>query len=270
MVDDFEHFLRIKKGCANNAAVRYIRYLKSVIRTGIANKWIEDDPFLGKKYVRTKPKREKLTESELQRIIELDLSDLPRLDLVRDTFVFCCFTGLAFADISTLKREHVVTDDKGEMWIRKAREKTDELSVIPMLEIPRKLMEKYKGHPRVVEKDGVIPVISNQRMNSYLDEIGSKAEIKKHLTTHIARHTFATMSLNNHVPIETVSKMLGHSDIATTQIYATMLDQTVSEDMGRMRDKFDGLKVEIKPLPEKPTTFERPPQPKRGRPKKSK
>ncbi|WP_304649385.1 tyrosine-type recombinase/integrase, partial [uncultured Duncaniella sp.] len=119
-------------------------------------------------------------------------------------------------------------------------------------------------------KDGVIPVISNQRMNSYLDEIGSKAEIKKHLTTHIARHTFATMSLNNHVPIETVSKMLGHSDIATTQIYATMLDQTVSEDMGRMRDKFDGLKVEIKPLPEKPTTFERPPQPKRGRPKKSK
>ena len=144
------------------------------------------------------------------------------------------------------------------MWIRKAREKTDELSVIPMLEIPRKLMEKYKGHPRVVEKDGVIPVISNQRMNSYLDEIGSKAEIKKHLTTHIARHTFATMSLNNHVPIETVSKMLGHSDIATTQIYATMLDQTVSEDMGRIRDKFDGLKVEIKPLPEKPTTFERP------------
>lgn len=270
IIDDFEHFLRIKKGCANNAAVRYIRYLKSVIRTGIANKWIEDDPFVGKRYVRTKPKREKLTEAELQRIIELDLSELPRLDLVRDTFVFCCFTGLAFADISTLKREHVVTDDKGEMWIRKAREKTDEMSVIPMLEIPRRLMEKYRSHPRVVEKDAVIPVISNQRMNSYLDEIASKAEIKKHLTTHIARHTFATMSLNNHVPIETVSKMLGHKDIATTQIYATMLDQTVSEDMGRMRDKFDSLKVDIKPLPEKPTTFERPPQPKRGRPKKTK
>ncbi len=270
MVDDFEHFLRIKKGCANNAAVRYIRYLKSVVRAGIANKWIEDDPFVGKRYVRTKPKREKLTEAELQRIIALDLSGLPRLDLVRDTFVFCCFTGLAFADISTLKREHVVTDDNGEMWIRKAREKTDEMSVIPMLEIPRKLMEKYRSHPRVVEKDGVIPVISNQRMNSYLDEIASKAEITKHLTTHIARHTFATMSLNNHVPIETVSKMLGHKDIATTQIYATMLDHTVSEDMGRMRDKFDGLDVNIKPLPEKPMTFERPPLPKRGRPKKTK
>ena len=270
MLDDFEHFLRMKKSCANNAAVRYLRCVKNVLQYALAHKWITDDPFFGKKYQRTYAERQFLTEKELAAVISLDLKDIPRLEVVRDTFVFCCFTGLAFADISTLKREHVVTDDKGEMWIRKAREKTDEMSVIPMLEIPRRLMDKYRTHPRVVEKDAVIPVISNQRMNSYLDEIASKAEIKKHLTTHIARHTFATMSLNNHVPIETVSKMLGHKDIATTQIYATMLDQTVSEDMGRMRDKFDSLKVDIKPLPEKPTTFERPPQPKRGRPKKTK
>lgn len=206
----------------------------------------------------------------MKRIIDLDLSSLPRLDLVRDTFVFCCFTGLAFVDISTLTHDQIVTDDNGEKWIRKPRQKTDEMSVIPLLEIPMRIAEKYRNHPKASSKNLVIPVISNQRMNSYLEEIATKAEIKKHLTTHIGRHTFATMSLNNHVPLETVSKMLGHTDIATTQIYATMLDQTVSEDMGHMRAKFDSMPVDIQPLPEKPTSFEPTPLPKRGRPRKIK
>jgi len=119
-----------------------------------------------------------------------------------------------------------------------------------------------------VAKNLVIPVISNQRMNSYLAEIADLAKIGKHLTTHIARHTFATMSLNNHVPIETISKMLGHSDISTTQIYARMLDQTISEDMERMRAKFDTMPTGIKPLAEEPTDFVPTPLPKRGRPRK--
>ncbi len=235
---------------------------------GLANKWIEDDPFLGKRYTRTKTEREHLTEAELHRIMGLDLRMFPRLDLVRDTFVFCCFCGLAFIDISTLTRDQIVTDNDGEMWIRKNRQKTGEVSTIPLLDIPKKIAEKYRNHPKAVEKNVVIPVISNQRMNSYLDEIAAKAEVKKHLTTHIARHTFATVSLNNHVPIETISKMLGHADIATTQIYARMLDKTVSEDMERMRAKFDTIPVEIKPLPEPPTTFVTEPTPRSGRPRK--
>lgn len=268
MVDDFEHFLRVTKQCANNAAVKYLRYLKKVVRVGLANKWIEDDPFLDKRYTRTKAERERLTEEELQRIMDLDLSSLPRLDLVRDTFVFCCFCGLAFIDISTLSRDQIVKDDNGEYWIHKKREKTGEVSTIPLLEIPAKIAAKYKNHPKAVAKNVVIPVISNQRMNSYLDEIATKAEIKKHLTTHIARHTFATMSLNNDVPLETISKMLGHADIATTQIYARMMDKTVSRHMGLMREKFDSNPVEIKPLSEPPTTFTPEPLPKRGRPRK--
>ena len=182
--------------------------------------------------------------------------------------MFCCFCGLAFIDISTLTRDQIVTDDNGEMWIRKSRQKTGEVSTIPLLDIPRKIAEKYREHPKTVEKNVVIPVISNQRMNSYLDEVAAKAGVKKHLTTHIARHTFATMSLNNHVPIESIQKMLGHSDISTTLIYARMLDKTVSEDMEKMRAKFDTMPVEIKPLPEPPTTFTPEPLPKRGRPRK--
>lgn len=268
MVDDFEHFLRVRKKCANNAAVKYIRYLKNVVRVGIANKWIDDDPFIGKRYTRTKSDREFLTEEELKAIMTLDLSGLPRLDLVRDTFVFCCFCGLAFIDISTLSRDHIIKDENGEEWIRKARQKTGEVSTIPLLEIPKSIAEKYRNHPKAIAKNLVLPVISNQRMNSYLAEVATLAKISKHLTTHIARHTFATMSLNNHVPIESISKMLGHSDISTTQIYARMLDQTVSEDMARMRAKFDTMHAGIKPLPEEPTDFEPTPLPKRGRPRK--
>lgn len=266
MVDDFEHFLRVRKQCANNAAVKYVRYLKNVTRVGLANKWMEDDPFLGKRYTRTKAEREYLTEDELLKIMELDLRLIPRLDLVRDTFVFCCFTGLAFVDVSTLTRNQIFTDSNGETWIRKNRQKTGEVSIIPLLDVPMAIAEKYQSHPKAVEKNVVIPVISNQRMNSYLADIATKAELSKHLTTHIARHTFATMSLNNNVPIETIAKMLGHADIATTQIYARLLDKTISSNMGTMRAKFDGLSEEIKPLAQPATTFTPEPTPKRGRP----
>lgn len=269
MIDDFEHFLRVSKGNSNNTAIRYVRYLKKVSRVALANKWLDEDPFIDKHYSRTSTNREHLSEVEVRRIMSLDLSEIPRLDQVRDTFVFCCFTGLAFADVSTLTRDFILTDDNGEMWIRKPRQKTGEVSTIPLLEIPRMLMHKYETHPTVVAKGIVLPVISNQRMNSYLAEIADLARIKKHLTTHIARHTFATISLRNHVPIESISKMLGHSDIQTTQIYAKMVDEAISEDMRKMRAKFDGIDIPISPLPDKPTDFEREPLKKRGRPRKN-
>ena len=238
-VQDFEHFLRMKKQASNNTAVRYLRYLKNVMQYAIANKWATDDPFLGKRFKRTVADREALTEAELQRMMDLDLRAYPRVEAVRDTFVFCCFTGLAFIDIKTLKRSDITTDENGKMWIRKHREKTGELSVIPLLEVPRRLVEKYSDHPKVMMENVVLPVISNQRMNAYLKEVADLAKINRHLTSHIGRHTFATLSLSNHVPIETIPKMLGHSDIKTTQIYAKMQDRTIYEDMATMRQKFD-------------------------------
>lgn len=269
MIDDFEHFLRVNKENGNNAAVKYIRYLKKVTRVAIANKWLSEDPFIDKRYTRTVANREALTEKEVRSIMALNLTALPRLDQVRDIFIFCCFTGLAFVDISTLTRNQIIEDEHGECWIRKNRQKTDELSCIPLLDIPRRIADKYKNHPTVIAKGVVLPVISNQRMNSYLAEIATLAKVHKHLTTHIARHTFATVSLRNHVPLETISKMLGHSDIQTTQIYAKMVDEAISEDMRKMRAKFDGIEISISPLPDKPTDFEREPLKKRGRPRKN-
>lgn len=267
MVDDFEHFLRVTKENGNNAAVKYIRYLKKVTRIAIANKWMDEDPFINKRYTRTQAKREALNEEEIKRIMSLNLGEFASLERVRDTFIFCCFTGLAFVDVSTLTAEQVVTDSNGERWIKKPRQKTGEVSSIPLLGIPVRILEKYKDHPAAVGKGRLLPVISCQRMNSYLAEIATLARVKKHLTTHIARHTFATISLRNHVPIESISKMLGHSDIQTTQIYAKMLDEAVSEDMQRMRSKFDAMQDKVTPIA-KTDTFDRPPIPKRGRPRK--
>lgn len=242
---DFEHYLRMSKNCANNTTVRYLRYLKNVMQYAVANKWASEDPFIGRRFKRTNAKREFLTEPELHAIMGLNLSAFPRLENVRDAFVFCCFTGLAFTDIKSLKRTDISTDGDGKMWIRKPRNKTGEMSVIPMLEIPVKLMMKYSNHPTVQTTGVVLPVISNQRMNAYLSEVATLARVQKHLTTHIARHTFATMSLSNHVPLETISKMLGHTDIKTTLIYAKLQDNTIYEDMENMRSKFDGSRMGI-------------------------
>lgn len=243
MLDDFLHFLRVSKSCANNAAVRYLRCVKNTIQYALAHKWITEDPFVGKKYQRTYAERQFLTEPEIMAMLAIDFSDTPRLELVRDTFVFCCFTGLAFCDIKSLTRDNITTDTEGNAWIRKSREKTGELSIIPLLEIPRSIADKYSEDPIVKSTGVVLPVITNQKMNAYLKEIADLARIPKHLTTHIARHTFASLSLSNHVPMESIQKMLGHSDIKTTQIYAKMQDKTVYEDMEAMRNKFNKINI---------------------------
>ena len=231
-VDYLEEFLRLTQNVEDIP-------IGDVTCSMPSHKWISHDPFIGKKYQRTHTERKHLDEAELKAVMELELKDLPRLEVVRDTFVFCCFTGLAFCDIKSLRRSDITTDAEGNTWIRKAREKTGEMSIIPMLAVPRKIAEKYAGHPTVLQKDVVLPVITNQKMNAYLKEIADLARIDKHLTTHLARHTFASLSLSNHVPIESISKMLGHADIRTTQIYAKTQDKTIYEDMESMRHKFD-------------------------------
>ena len=179
---------RTKKRCGHNCAIRYISTIRSVIRDAVNYKWLDVDPFYGKTYSKKKTNREHLSEAELNAIMSLNLKVLPRLEAVRDVFVFCCFTGLAFSDVSTLTADKIVTDADGELWIRKHREKTDELSSIPLLEIPRQIIEKYSDHKKIIGTDRLLPVLSNQRCNGYLKEIADLAGITKKLTTHVARH----------------------------------------------------------------------------------
>ena len=230
-ITGFDHYLKSEKDCAHNTAQKYIVNFKKIIRIAYANQWIEKDPFFYWKGNWKSSEREFLTDAELQRMSELEC-DMPRLDKVRDAFVFCCYTGLAFADIEKLSEDDIITDINGKKWIKTKRQKTKSLCSIPILDVPQLILDKYKDHPRVKSGKEVIPIVSNQKYNSYLKEIANACSIKKNLTTHLARHTFATtVTLSKGVPIESVSKMLGHKSLKTTQIYAKVLDEKVERDM---------------------------------------
>lgn len=153
-------------------------------------------------------------------------------ELVRDVFIFCVYTGLAFIDVYNLRPEHVSEDSNGNLWIVKPREKTDNLCNIPLLSIPKQILEKYKDNPYCMDKGTLLPVPCNQKKNSYLKEIADLCGIKKNLTTHTAQHSFASViALANNVSLPNVAKMLGHSSTRMTQHYAKVLDQTILRDM---------------------------------------
>ncbi|MCC4226782.1 site-specific integrase [Zunongwangia profunda] len=230
-ITGFDHYLKSEKDCAHNTAQKYIVNFKKIIRIAYANQWIEKDPFFHWKGKWKSSERKFLTEAELQAMIEHEF-DIPRLELVRDTFLFSCYTGLAFADVKKLTADDIIMDINGRKWIKTKRQKTKSLSSIPLLDVPKTLLEKYADHPRVKTGKGVLPVLTNQKSNSYLKEIADVCGIKKNLTTHLARHTFATtVTLSKGVPIESVGKMLGHRSLKTTQIYAKVLDEKLANDM---------------------------------------
>jgi site-specific recombinase XerD len=238
MITDLEFYLRSIKNCANNTAVKYIRNFRKIIKICLNNDWLERNPFSkyeGKVYEIDK---EFLTEEEIQKIYAKKFMNT-RLEQVRDIFIFCCFTGLAYIDVQQLRSDHLGIGIDGNKWIFKNRQKTDTRSKIPLLPIVEDLIHKYSNHPKCINEDRIFPVLSNQKMNSYLKEIGDVCGIQKEITFHMARHSFATsITLTNGVPIESVSKMLGHKNLRTTQHYAKVLDRKVSDDMSLLREKF--------------------------------
>ncbi len=236
-ITGFEHFIKTEKSCAQNATVKYLKNLKRITRIALANKWMDTDPFFDIQFKYTPTNREFLVEEEIRLLLEKGFS-IPRLEVVRDIFVFCCFSGLAFTDVQHLWTEHIFCDNKGEYWIRKPREKTNNMCNIPLLDIPKQILEKYKNHPECLRKGCLLPVPSNQKMNGYLKEVGELCGIQKTLSTHVARHSFACLTLANKVSMESIAKMLGHTDIRTTKIYAKVLDQTISDEMQVLKQKF--------------------------------
>ena len=240
-ITEYEFYLRSVRNCANNTAIKYIKNFSKIIKICLANHWIDRNPFANYKSKVKEVERVYLSEGEIQNIINKDFKT-ERLSLVRDIFLFSCFTGLAYIDVKNLTKSHISLGIDGEKWIFTHRQKTETASKIPILPLTQMIIDKYEDHPECNNQNKLLPILSNQKMNAYLKEIAGVCEIEKELTFHIARHTFATtVTLTNGVPIESVSKMLGHKNLRTTQHYAKVLDKKVSEDMKILRDKFSAL-----------------------------
>jgi site-specific recombinase XerD len=232
---NYEFYLKTVCKCSGVSAAKYIKHLKKIVNNCLANKWLSDNPFINYRSKSKAKEKEFLMPQELEAIAVKGVT-IERLAQVRDIFIFCCYTGLCYADVQKLQRHQIATGIDGEQWIFTTRQKTDTGSRIPLLPIAADIVSKYADHPQCNIRNLVLPVLSNQRMNSYLKEIADICGVTKTLTFHMARHTFATtVTLSNGVPIESVSKMLGHSNIKTTQHYAKVLDMKVSKDMAALR-----------------------------------
>jgi site-specific recombinase XerD len=237
-INDFDFYLRNTKNCNNNSTIKYIRNFGKIVKQCYVNGWLEKDPFLNYKGKVKEVERTYLTELEIEVLLNKNFK-INRLELVRDIFLFSCFTGLAYIDVHNLTISNIIVGIDGEKWISTHRQKTESASKIPILPVTQMIIDKYENHPQSNNEDRLLPILSNQKMNAYLKEIAAICEIEKELTFHIARHTFATtVTLTNGVPIESVSKMLGHKNLRTTQHYAKVLDRKVSEDMKLLKDKF--------------------------------
>ncbi|WP_346856860.1 site-specific integrase [uncultured Draconibacterium sp.] len=237
-VSYFETYLRSVHNCGINTTAKYLQQLKHIVTLAKNNGWLQADPFINFRIRFEKADRGYLLQGELETMMQKKFA-IKRLEQVRDIFVFSCFTGLAYVDVLNLKSEDITTSFDGKLWIIKKRQKTNVQSNILLLDIPKMILKKYENK---LSGGKLLPVITNQRINSYLKEIADVCGIEKNLTFHLARHTFATtVTLAKGVPMETVSKMLGHTSIRTTQIYARITDSKIGNDMSVLAKKLAGM-----------------------------
>lgn len=237
-ITEYEFWLKSVHKCNHNSTIKYLSNFRKIINRCVRNGWLTKDPFYGFSMVKKEVDRTALTEYELTAMANKKFP-IERLAVVKDIFLFSCYSGLAYVDVLKLRRSDIVVGVDGEKWIYTHRTKTDVLSRIPLLPAALNILEQYANHESCKLDDRVLPVLSNQKMNAYLKEIADVCGIHKNLTYHLARHTFATtVTLSNGVPMETVSKMLGHKNLRTTQLYAKILDKKISDDMKSIRAKF--------------------------------
>jgi integrase len=244
---DFETFLRNhkpidhQKPLNNNGVMKHLIRLRKMTTLALKLTWIPKDPFKNYKFRYKKVETAFLNQTELNKEFSVE-----RLSMVRDLFIFSCYTGLSFVDLMNLKEGNITYGEDNAQWIKLFRQKSNEPTNIPILPTALKILERYRHSDRAAISGTLFPNISNQRVNSYLKEIGVINQIKKVLTFGVARHTFATtITLSNNVPIETVSKMMGHTKIATTQIYARVLLKKISDDMGKLKKIIENNQANI-------------------------
>ncbi|WP_418678913.1 site-specific integrase [Alistipes finegoldii] len=237
-LDGFNTYLQTAHRCHHNGAVNILDCLRNFMLYCLRNEWIEKNPFKNYKLKEVAPPpKEHLSKKEIEQLMEKPMPNL-RLENVRDIFVFCCLTGLAFADVKELKREHLTTDEQGNMWIRKPREKTAIMSTIPLLKQPKAILQKYAFDLHCIESGKLLPVPSNQKMNAYMSEIATICGLNKKLTTHCARHTFACLAVEYGMPIDVLAKILGHSNTNMTRHYAKFSEQLIGREMQKIGEVF--------------------------------
>lgn len=238
-ISDFAYWLKTTQNCDQNSVIKYVKNIKKIVLDCIRKGWLQRDPFIGFKLSQKEVQIIPLSQDDLTKLSEKEFS-IMRLKLVRDIFLFSCYTGLAYVDVCDLRSEQIMNGFDGEQWIMTCRRKTETPTRVPLLPQALAIIEEYKNHPRCAEQGHVLPVLTNQKMNAYLKEIADICGVTKRLTFHIARHTFATtVTLGNGVPIETVSKMLGHKNLKQTQHYAKIMDIKISQDMQMLKLKLN-------------------------------
>lgn len=234
-VKDYEYYLKTDYGVQNNTAIQIIKKLRTIIHIAMDFGWLSRDPFITHRMKSTEVHRDYLTGEELSQLAVKRFSK--KLSLVRDIFLFSCYTGLSYADTVKLGIDDQVIEN-GETWIQTHRVKNNNRVRVPLLPPAMVLLTHYRNHPST-PKEKLFPNITNQKANAYLKDISKKLELKKRLTYHCARHTFATtVTLTNGVPMETVGQMLGHKNIRSTQYYARVTDTKVKNDMQKLKEKF--------------------------------
>lgn len=234
---DFEYYMLTEKDMKQISINKTIQRMRKIIKFSIAHEYLDKDPFLLYKAKSVKIEVVYLSPEELKKLEQYDF-DSRRLEKVRDCFVFCCYTGLPYAEMANLRAKHIITGVDRKKWIKMQRQKTDKPLLIPLLQLPKKLLKKYAITD---ENSPLLPIISNQKFNSYLKEISEILDIKKKLSHHVARKTFAsTVLLYNDVPMEIVSELLGHSDIKVTQKhYAKVANKKVGSQMEKLSKKLN-------------------------------
>ncbi len=237
LADDLRHYLQIDCNIADNTTFKYIRIVKQLLDFAVQKEWLDKNPIKHYKCPYKNPHREVLTMHEITALMDLQLPN-KMLERVRDCYIFSCFTGYAYKEVDSLTKDNVVIGMDGNKWISLCRHKTDEPELVPLLPIPLEIIDRYKNDVWANANNKLLPIRSNQKYNENLKKIAELAGIKKHLTTHTARHTFATtVALEHDVPIETVSRLLGHRSIRTTQIYAKVSLKKLSNNMNELRTK---------------------------------
>jgi len=241
-INGFEYYLRTERECSTNTIWNYMIGVKHIVSIARNTGQLAINPFAGYLISPEVKDRGFLTKDELNSLVNAKMKNA-QYELVRDLFVFSSFTGLSYSDVKNLTKDHVKTSFDGHLWIITRRQKTNTDSSIRLLEVPKRIIEKYKGYTR---DNRLFPVPSNSSCNNILKKIAKQCGIQTRLTYQKERHTMATtITLSQGVPIETVSKMLGHTNIKTTQIYAKITKEKISQDMEILSHKLELLEKQI-------------------------